>query len=186
MLQDGLHGLERFGLGNAFLDHLRRELLDDFAVLHHLLDKAWTHHLTIIGNGIIEGNGINRGNLCLVTDRHPWQRGRIPVVVIASVLLAVRHADDGWTIAWQDVLQFQVFGNTHALETFYIALRLFVVELVDDMAHTDVRTDFQRAGYIDVAIAATAPVVVFHLSSVHGQDTATRMDDVVGVHYLVV
>ena len=56
-----------------------------------------------------------------------------------------------------------------------------MVELVYYMAHTDIRTDLQRSGNIDISIAATTPVVVFHLTAIHRHDTTSGMDDVTGI-----
>ena len=76
--------------------------------------------------------------------------------------------------------------DAHAIQSLDIALRLFAIELVDDVAHADVRTDFQCARHVDIAIAATPPVVVLHRTAVHHFHTAARMDDIAGVNHLVV
>ena len=54
------------------------------------------------------------------------------------------------------------------------------------MAHTDVGADLQRACHIDVAITTTAPVVVFHLTTVHAPNTTACVNDVAGVNFLSV
>ena len=181
MLQNGLNSLQRLRSCNAFLDDLWFELLDGFAILDNLLDETRPHHLTIIGNGIIERHRIDGCNLGLIAYRHPRQRSGIPVVIITSVLLTLRHTDKGRTITGKDILQLQVLTDTYPVKAFDIALGLVMVEFVYHMTHTDIRTDLQRSGHVDITIAATTPVVVFHLTAIHRHDTTTGMDDVTSI-----
>ena len=76
--------------------------------------------------------------------------------------------------------------DTHAVESLYVALWVLTVEFVYHMTDANVRTDLQRAGYIDIAIAATTPVVVFHPTAMHLLNTTTSMDDIAGVHDCIV
>ena len=55
MFENGLYGSDCLRLGYLLLDNLWREFHDNLAILHHLFYKTRTHHLTIIGNGIVEG-----------------------------------------------------------------------------------------------------------------------------------
>ena len=178
MLQNGLHGLDGLGLGYLLLQHHRLKLPDDLAVLDQLLHKTRLHHLTVVGDGIVEGDGIDGGYLCLVAYRHPGQRGLAPILRAVRGL-RVRHADVGRMIAYQR--QLQVFVDAHTVEPFHVAGGVAAVELVYDVADANVRADLQGACHIDVAIAAAAPVMVFHRATVHLHDTAARMDDEAGV-----
>ena len=100
MLQDSLYGLKSLGLGNTLLDDLRFEFRDGFAVFHHFLDKARTHHLTVVSNGIIERYRIDGRDLSLIADRHPGQRRLTPVLrTVCS--LGVRHTDIGFLVTHQ-------------------------------------------------------------------------------------
>ena len=58
--------------------------------------------------------------------------------------------------------------------------------LVYDVADTDVRTDFESPCEGNRTVAATRPVVVFHVSAVHLHYAAARVDDCRSVDYSVV
>ena len=61
-----------------------------------------------------------------------------------------------------------------------------MVELVDDAAHADVGTILQRPGQHQRAVAASRPVVVLHVASVHVPHAASRLDHVGRIDVAVV
>ena len=71
MLQNGLHGLDGLWFGNALLQNHGLVFLNHLSILHQLFHETGLHHLTVIGNGVIEGHRIDGGNLRLVADTHP-------------------------------------------------------------------------------------------------------------------
>ena len=183
MLQDGLHRLDGLRLGNLLLEHHRLKLLDHLSVLHQPFHESGLHHLAIVGNGIVEGHGIDGRNLRLIADTHPGQRGLTPV--FGTVLsFRVGHTDIGWVIAYQR--QLQVFVDTHPIESLHIFRGIRAVVFVDNPAHTDVRTYFEGAWHTDGAIAATTPVVVLHGPAVHLHHATTGIDGHGGVYHTIV
>ena len=60
------------------------------------------------------------------------------------------------------------------------------VVLVDEVAYTDVRTNFECASHINGSITTTTPVVVLHWSTVHLHYTTSRWDCHCGVNHSVV
>ena len=119
MLQDSLHQLDGLWLGNLLFQYHGFELLDDLSVLHQLLHETRLHHLAVVGNGIVEGHGIDGRDLCLIADTHPGQGSLTPILGTVC-RLCVRHADIGWMIAYQR--QLQVFVDTHTIESLHIFL----------------------------------------------------------------
>ena len=100
MLQDGLHGLQCLRSGYLTLQHHWLIFLDDLTILKNLLDKTGLHHLTIIGNSIIECHRVDRSYLSLIANRHPRQCGLTPILrAIGS--LGVRHTDIRRVVAYQ-------------------------------------------------------------------------------------
>ena len=100
MLQDRLHRLNGLWLGDTFLKDYGLKLLNDLTVFDNLLDESRLHHLAIVGNSIVEGNGIDGCNLRFITDTHPWERRLTPVFgAIGS--LCVRYSDHWSVIAYQ-------------------------------------------------------------------------------------
>ena len=164
VLQDGLHHRDGLLLGNTLLQHHGRELADGLTVLHQLRDETRLHHLAVIGNGIIERHRVDGCNLRLIAYRHPRQR-RLTPVFRAVGGLRVHIADDGLAVAYQR--QLQILSDAYAAQPGDILLGMAAVELVDDIARADVGADLQRAGHINVLIAATTPVVVLHPAAVH-------------------
>ena len=71
VLQNGLHRLDGLRSGNLLFQYHGLVFLDYLTVLYELFHETRLHHLTIVGNGIIESHRIDRCNLCLVADTHP-------------------------------------------------------------------------------------------------------------------
>ena len=93
MVEDGLNLLERLLFTDVLSDHLRWKIHQHLSVLHHLLHEAGTHHLTVIGDGVVEGKGRDRRYLCLITDAHPCQGRLTPVGPVLTCLVHLRHTD---------------------------------------------------------------------------------------------
>ena len=84
----------------------------------------------------------------------------------------MRHTDTriGCTIERQP----QRRTNTHTAQTLHELLRLVMVILVNQFAHTHVARHHQHMGHINRSISTSVPVVVFHHRSIHVADTASR------------
>jgi len=179
-----LHELDHLGRGNLLMafDHRGGIFLDDLAIFYGRLDKPGLHHLAAVGDGVIEGQSGDGRYLCLVTDAHPRQCGVAPVHPFAAFVLlghahpCRRRSHDG------DV---QVGGDTRAIDSLHEFLRVFVVILVHDAAHADVRAYLQGLGHVHHAVAAVAPVVVFHLPAIHRPDATAGVDHLVGVAHAI-
>ena len=183
MLQNRLHGLDGLRLGDALLQHLGLKLPDHLSVLHQLFHEAGLHHLTVVGDGVVERYGIDGCDLRLVADTHPRQCGLTPIFRAVGGL-RVRHTDIRRLVTHEGDLQ--VFVDTDAIEPLHILGRIAAVILIDEVTHTNIRTDLERTGHADGAIASTSPVVIFHRTAVHLHYTATCWDGHRGVDNPVV
>ena len=163
--------------------HFRWKLHDGLSILHHLGDEARTHHRSIVGKGIVEGQGGNRRNLRLISDTHPWQCRLAPVVVLTMTVL-VRHTYSCWCRSHQRYLQ--VVGESQAMDALYKLLRVVLVMVVDDTADTDVGTIPEGLCEGQESISAFAPVVVFHVPAVHLPYTAARFHMQGGIYDSIV
>ena len=143
MGQDGLHHLYRFRIltNHLALDN-RREVHQYFTVFHHLLDKSRTHHLTVIGNGVIESQCRYRWHLRLIANTHPWQGCFAPVEPLSALVL-FRHADFCWrgTHQWY----FQIVMESCTIQPLYVFFGILSIVFVYYTTHTDIRTNFQCA-----------------------------------------
>ena len=183
MLQNRLHGLDGLWLGDTFLQHLWLKLPDHLSVFHKLFHETRLHHLTIVGYGIIETDGIDGCYLRLITNTHPRQCGLTPILSPVG-RLRVWHTDIRRLITYEGNLQ--VFVDTHPVQTLDIFRRITAIELIDHVTDTNIRTDLQGTGYIDVLIPTTAPVVIFHRTPVHLHHTTARMDNITGINHPIV
>ena len=183
MLEDRLHRLDGLRLGDTLLQHLGLKLPDHLSVLHQLFHEAGLHHLTIVGDGVVERHRIDRRNLRLIADTHPRQRGLTPIFRAVSGL-RVRHTDIRRLITHERDLQ--VFVDTDTIESLHIFGRITAVILIYEVTHTNVRTDLERTGHADGTIASASPVVVFHRTTVHLHHTTTCRDAHRGVDHPVV
>ena len=183
MFQDSLHRLDSLWLCNPLFQDDRFKFFHDLAVLHELFDESRLHHLTIVGNGIIERYCIDGCYLRLVANTHPWECRLTPIFGTVGGL-CVRHADHRWMIAHDRNLQ--VFMNTDSIEAFNIFRRIAAIELINDIAHANVGTDLKCPSHVDVLITATSPVVIFHRTAMHLHDTAAGMNHEAGIYHTVV
>ena len=183
MLQNDLHLLYDFRLGYLLVDDNRREVLKNLSVLDNLLDKSRLNHTTIVGNGIVECQDRYWRTLSFISNAHPRQ-SRLRPVSILPVLVFVRESDPCRRIArYRNV---QVGCQSEVVHVLNELLRLVVIVLVDDSAHTDIRADHQCLRQIHTAIAATAPVVVLHVASVHIPHASTGFHIFRGIAIAVV
>ena len=165
------------------LHHLWRKLLYHHTVLDNLLHKARTHHFASIGNGVVERQGGYWWYLCLVADAHPWQGCLAPVYPLPPVVL-LRHPYLCTRRAYE--WQVQVCGQSRSVYTLNEFLWLVMVVVVNNPAHSDVRTYLKRSWKRYCSVATASPVVVLHLSAVHRPYTSTCLHSACGVHNTIV
>ena len=76
-------------------------------------------------------------------------------------------------------------ADTFTMQTIDICSRIATISLINDSAHTDVATLAEDILHLQHAIASTVPVVVFHLTSVHWDNTWSTIHSLVQVYLSV-
>ena len=174
--QDGTYLLQSAIRTDLLIDNLNREFFHCIAVLHSLSNEAGTNHLSVVSDGVVEGQDVDGRQLHLVADAHPGQGGLGKVFLLGSL-------DVGYALAWD--LQVERLVDTHALQAIHKLLRIVLVVLVDDAGHSDVGRHLHDAVHVDGAITSTMPVVVAHGLAVHHLDAVASINDVVGRDFTV-
>ena len=135
MLQDGLHGFNSLRFSDTLFQDNRFKLLNDLTILHDLLHETWLHHLSVVGNSIVEGYSVNWCNLRLVANAHPRESRLTPVFRTVSGL-GVRHSNHRRMIA--DNRNLQILVNADSVESLNIFAWVAAIELVNDIAYANI------------------------------------------------
>jgi len=196
-------GLRLGFLARSFLHHLEKHVLyfcqrgwfadllsehhgrqfGGHAVLDFHLHEPGLHHLSVVGDGVVECQGGDGWHLGLIADAHPRQRGAAPERNSLGVLLV--WITDAWNGVSDDG-QFQVFCYAHPVESVDEFLWLLLVEFVDDLADADVGTHLERFAERYGAVTSRSPVVVVHLGAMHRDLSVAGGHHEGGVHHPVV
>ena len=162
-----LHRLEcafRTDLGDEHFRFVDTQLL---AVLEDALDEHRTHESTVVGDGVEEGQRIDRRDLHLVAERHPRQRHARPLRIARLTDLGVTGTSD---------VEIQISVDTRAVETVDELTRIVAVALKDDLgyAHVGGVPDALRHG--DRAVAAALGVMVADSAAVEFVGAVAHID----------
>ena len=177
--QDLMDVLQRAGLADVFLDDFHGELLECHAILLNLTHEAWFHHASVVGDGIIEGEGIDGWYLRFITDAHPRQCRLTPV---AAVCLRTSHTWEALSLERQG----EGYTDTFTIEPIDILLGMVEIVLVDDAADTNVGGKHQALIHRDTTtITATAPVVILHHTTVHQILSVAHLHAILARHHSV-
>ena len=177
--QTGLYVTHCLFFSHVFSLYDRLKSLYRFAVVKNGFDKTRSHHLTIIGNTIIESQRGDGWNLRYITYTHPREVSLCPIFSFLS-----RSNDARFGIAWNR--QMQVIAHTRIHNTIDKLLRLIAIELINKITHTNIGGVLDTLTRHHTAISARAPVVVFHLTSIHINNASPHINGVIEMEVAII
>ena len=148
-------------------EHFRLVDAQLLAVLEDALDEHRTHESAVVGDGVEEGQRIDRRDLHLVAERHPRQRHARPLRIARLTDLGVTGTSD---------VEIQVGVDARAVETVDELTRIVAVALEDDLGDAHVRGVPDALRYGDRAVASALGVVVADSAAVEFVGAVTHID----------
>ena len=164
-----------------FVDHDGFKLLYGLVATTDFGDKLWLHHSTSVGDGVVEGDEVHRGDVDFVANRHPRQRHLRPE--LSSVFgLVVRVLDDGLRLTSYACPDFLV--QAECIQSFDVFLRVGGEVLVDEDSRAFVGRLFDD--FLHGANTALGKaVVVLHRAVRELDGTRADVHFVVEVHFFL-
>ena len=148
-------------------EHFRLVDTQLLAVLEDALDEHRTHESAVVGDGVEEGQRIDRRNLHLVAERHPRQRHARPLRIARLTDLGVTGTGN---------VEIQISVDTRAVQAVDELTRIVGVALEDDLgdAHVGGVPDALRHG--DRAVATALGVMVADSAAVEFVGAVTHIN----------
>ena len=178
MFQTVLDITQGGGFANTFFYNFGWEFTYHHTILELCLHKTRLYHFSAIGDGIVEGKSADGWQHGDITDTHPRQVCLAPIT-----LLTERMRDTGVRC----LIKRKIEGNTDAfsVQAINVCGRIAAVSLINNSTHTNITTLAQDVFNFQHAIAATMPVMVFHITPMHINNARSTIHNLVQIYLAV-